>query len=165
MCSLARHRAFSADLTAPETAAALVAQACALADPDARTLKPLHGRRLALLSPMSGDEGQRDFNAAAIALGAQVSLVAPGLDESSSAAQIDAVAGLLSHLYDAVECQHLPETLVRHIARSTGIPVFLGLALPGHPTAVLAGQLDGSLPLAVRRGCILQAALLLAVNR
>ncbi|MGQ3050180.1 MAG: ornithine carbamoyltransferase [Roseateles sp.] len=165
MCSLARHLAPNADLTAPLTATALVAQARALADLDAVQLKPLRGKRLALFTMTPGDEGQRDFVTAATALGAQVSLVAPGLDESSSAEQIDAVARLLSELYDAIECQHLPEALVRRIAQGARIPVFFGLAMPGHPTAALTKDLGASLPPALRRCRILQAALVLSVNR
>lgn len=165
MCSIALHGPASADLAAPQTAAALLAQARALADLDTFALKPMRGKRLALLSTASGDEGQRDFIAAATALGAQVSLVAPGLDEGSSAHQIDAIAGLLSQLYDAIECQHLPEALVRRIANSAGIPVFFELAMPAHPTAGLARDLDGTLPWDARRCRILQAALVLSVNR
>ena len=163
MSSKARQGVASADFSNPDDAAALVRQAQALSKLGNGTLKLLQGKKLALVSPRPGDEGEGEFVRAATALGAHVSRVQLGLDEDSSAQQIAATARVLARLYDAVECQHLPPALVGWIASNTTIPVFAGLATPDHPTAALADALANDATPAVRRRSILQAALLLSV--
>ena len=164
MCPVPRPGATSADFSKPDDVAALLRQARALSRLDAAGLKLMQGKKLALVSPRPGDRDEGEFVEAAQALGAHVSFVSLGLDEGSSAEQIAATAGLLARLYDAVECQHLPATLVGRIASSTTVPVFAGLATNEHPTAALAEFLgEGTTP-AARRRSILQAALLLSVQ-
>lgn len=160
MCSADREGAIGADLSSSVEAAALLRQARVLARADATGRQLMVGKQLALLSPDCADEGAVEFIQAAKALGAHVSFVQSGLDETSSAPQIDATARMLGQLYDAVECQHLPAELVRRIARGAGIPVFAGLATPAHPTAMLVDALDGDATRQVKRRSILQAALL-----
>lgn len=164
MGSRVLHGAEGVDFSKPEDVAALLRQARALGDADVFDIKPLRGKKLALLSSAPGDDDDREFVQAATALGADVSFVQPELDEISDADKIDATARLLSRLYDAVECQHLPESLVHQIASSIDIPVFAGLALAGHPTASLAGELDDRTPFWLRRRMIVQAVLLLSMN-
>lgn len=156
--------ATSAGFPSPDATAALLRQARALAGVAVAGLKPLLGKRLALVSARPGDGSCREFEQAATALGALVSLVHPGLDENSSAPQVEATARLLSQLYDGAEFQHLPESLVARIGGSARIPVFCGLATPEHPTAALADALGEGMPLALRRRLILQAALMLSLH-
>jgi ornithine carbamoyltransferase len=163
MCSRVRHGALGADFSHPEDAAALVRQAQLLGGVGGSALRPMQGKKLALVSPQPGEEGEGDFVRAATALGAHVSLVRLGLDEASSAQQIAATTRVLSRLYDAVECQHLPISLVKRIAGSSAIPVFAGLGTREHPTAALADALGQHATPSARRRLILQAALLLSV--
>ncbi|KQV60305.1 hypothetical protein ASC95_02215 [Pelomonas sp. Root1217] len=163
MCSEAREGADGADFFHPLDAAAVLRQARVFMRLQAPEMKLLTGRRLALMSPHPGDDEGSEFAQAATALGAHVSFVQPGLDEHSSPWRVDATARMLSRLYDAVECQHLPAALTGRIARSADIPVFAGLATAGHPTAVLAQALDGDIVWAVKRRKILQAALVVSL--
>ncbi len=160
MCSADRDGVTSVDLPNLTEAAELLRQARALARAGAAGQQLMAGKQLALLSPDCNDEGALEFIQAAKALGAHVSFVQAGLDEASSELQIDATARVLGQLYDAVECQHLPAGLVKRIARGAGIPVFAGLATPGHPTAQLVEALEGDAPRQLKRRSILQAALL-----
>ncbi|MBV8033465.1 ornithine carbamoyltransferase [Roseateles sp.] len=164
MCFADREGAAGADLSNPVEAAALLRQARVLARADAASPQLMAGKQLALLSPDCGDAGALEFIQAAQALGAHVSFVRAGLDEASSARQVDATARVLGRLYDAVECQHLPAELVRRIARGAGIPVFAGLATPGHPTATLVEALEVDATRQVKRRSILQAALLVSLG-
>ena len=164
MSARIRQHAEGVDISSPAGVAALLLQARALSDADAFKSKPLRGKKLALLSWAPGDDDDREFVQAATALGAHVSFVQPEFDAATSADQIDATARLLSRLYDAVECQHLPEPLVRRIASRINVPVFNGLALAGHCTSSLAGELDVTTPLPDRRRRILQAVLILSMG-
>lgn len=155
-----RQSASGADFPDTHDAQALVMQARVLSERRAAPTPLMEGRQLALLSPDRADETAHAFVQAATGLGAHVSFVQAGLDERSSARQVEATARMLGQLYDAVECQHLPLALVRRLARSAGIPVFAGLATPAHPTAALAAELTDGAPWPERRRRILQAALL-----
>lgn len=163
MSAKPRQGVTSADFSNPEDAAALVLQAQALSKLGNGALKLLQGKKLALVSPRPGEASEGEFVHAATALGAHVSYVHLGLDEDSSAQQIATTARVLARLYDAVECQHLPATLVGRIASSTTIPVFAGLATQDHPTAALVDSVGIDAAPAVRRRAILQAALVLSV--
>lgn len=160
----ANEGAVGLDLTQPALAAALLRQAGALAHADAAGPPLLAGKQLALLSPDCTDEFAQQFIDAAKALGARVSFVQAGLDESSSDTEVDTTARLLGQLYDAVECQHLPVPLVRRIARGAGVPVFAGLATPTHPTAALVARLEGEASAPVKRRSVLQAALVVSMG-
>lgn len=163
MCSEARQGAAGAAFFYPVDAAAVLRQARVLMRLPTLEVKLLAGRRLALMSPHPGDEEGSEFAQAATALGAHVSLVQPGLDEHSTPRRVDATARMLSRLYDAVECQHLPAAVTGRLARSADIRVFAGLATAGHPTAVLAQALDGDVAWAIKRRRILQAALVIGL--
>jgi ornithine carbamoyltransferase len=160
----ARQGTAGTDFQDPKAAAAVVLQARVLAGADGAGLKLMNGKRLALLSPEKGDEGATAFVQAATALGAHVSFVQPSLDEASSASQVADLARMLGQLYDAVECQHLPISLVQRIASSAGIPVFDGLATASHPTCALAAELNGDTSAEDKRRRILQAALLVSMG-
>lgn len=159
----ANEGAVRVDFQQPVQAAAVLRQAGALARPGASAMPLLAGKQLALLSPDCDDDVAVEFIEAAKALGARVSFVRAGLDDSSSDAQVETTARFLSQLYDAVECQHLPPRLVGRLARSAGIPVFEGLATPAHPTAALVARLDGDASAQLKRRSVLQAALLVSM--
>ena len=152
-----------AEASTPQDAEQLLTQAQALVGASAPR-QPLSGRKLAVLSTELGDDDAREFLLAAGAIGAHVSFVNASLDDASSPGEIETTARVLSLLYDAVECQHLPDTLVRRLAQSADVPVFAGLATAGHPTAALAGEMDLHVPHNARRRSILQAALLLSLK-
>ncbi len=164
MCSADLESAAGAEFTRPAEASALLRQARALARADTVGLQLMAGKQLALLSPDDANAGAVEFMEAAKALGAHVSFVRAGLDEHSTAAQVDATARMLGQLYDAVECQQLPAALVRRIAQVSGVPVFAGLATQAHPTAGLVTVLEGDAPEQVKRRSILQAALLVSMS-
>ncbi|WP_343622364.1 ornithine carbamoyltransferase [Roseateles puraquae] len=164
MCSQANDGAVGVDFQQPALAAALLRQAGALARAGGTAAPLLAGKQLALVTPDGADAAATAFIEAAKALGARVSSVRAGLDDASSDEQVDNTARMLGQLYDAVECQHLPVSLVRRIARSAGIPVFAGLATPAHPTVALVAQLEGEASLALKRRSVLQAALLVTLN-
>ncbi len=138
----------------------LLRQARSLALLDAAERKLLQGKKLALVTPRPGGDGEEEFIGAATELGAHVSLIRLGLDDDSSNHQIAVIARVLARLYDGVECQHLSAALVGRIAGSTAIPVFAGLATASHPTATLIDALSDELAPSARRRVILQAALL-----
>lgn len=163
MSSQANEGAVGVDFQQPARAAALLRQAGALLGAADDALPLLAGKQLALLSPDCTDDAAQGFIGAAQALGAHVSFVKVGLDAQSSDAQVDATARFLGQLYDAVECQHLAPALVQRLARSAGIPVFGGLAMPEHPTAALVQRLAGEADLGHKRRCVMQAALLVSM--
>jgi ornithine carbamoyltransferase len=159
----ANEGAVSVDFQQAARAAAVLRQAGTLARSGAAVVRLLAGKQLALLSPDGDDAVAVAFIEAASALGARVSFVQAGLDDSSSDAQVETTARFLSQLYDAVECQHLPSRLVRRLARSAAVPVFEGLATPTHPTAALVARLEGDASPQDKRRSVLQAALLVSM--
>lgn len=127
---------------------------------DGRTQPLLRGKNLGLLCH---DEAQLDamlFRRAATELGARVAHIRNSLDEGTDAQCVLDTARMLGRLYDAVECEGLPYTLVEQLAAQAGVPVYDGVALPRHPTAVLAEQLGGEGAVGDRRCYVLQAVLL-----
>lgn len=154
-------------------AAALLASAQALrqAAGSAPRPLPLRGKNLGLLCDDDSEHSAQLFRRAASELGAHVAHVRSNLGEASSAHELQETARMLGRLYDAVECQGLPAALVARLAAEADVPVFDGIALPHHPTALLADQLgsdraghtlgdsEGD-----RRCWLLQAALLAAIS-
>jgi len=146
---------------APALVSAILAGACALSL-TARQGKPsarLKGKNIGLLACDNAPDDTARFCAAVAELGAQVARVTTNLSNASSVAEIVETARLLGRLYDAVECQGLPERVVSLISKEAGIPVFDGIACPHHPSAVLAARLDPSLAPEQRRRLVIQALL------
>lgn len=81
--------------------------------------QPLRGKNIAVMSRTGDDEAVQSFTAAASALGARVSHIRPGASKET--------APLLGKLYDAIECEGLPDDVVRDLERAAGRPVFNGL--------------------------------------
>lgn len=121
-----------------------------LAAASAEGLPPLlRGKRLALLSDDPDTPAGQAFVQAATALGGHVTqLRASGLGERGTAA-------LLGQLYDAIECQGVPEHDMRRLGRDAGVPVFDSVGRPGHPLYRLADAQD-----AAARQRLLQALLM-----
>ena len=119
----------------------------------------LRGKHLAVLCDAPDDADAAAFEQAALALGAQVSRVHPDFSPISGAAVVQQTARLLGRLYDAVDCVGMTPAQVRWIRATAGIPVFDGLAAPGHPTAALVHGLAGGLGGAGQREWVIQAVL------
>lgn len=119
----------------------------------------LRGKKLALLSA-SHDSGESHlFTRAARELGAHVACIPPSLHESSDSADVQETSRMLGHLYDALACEGLAQSLVEQIRRGAGIPVFDGAASAGHATAALAARVDAVEAPLDKRCRILQALL------
>jgi ornithine carbamoyltransferase len=104
------------------------------------------------------------FMRAGSELGAHVSRIRSSLVAGSSAHDVQRTARLLGRLYDAVECHGLEGELVRRLAAEAGVPVYDGLASPGHATAALAEMLGAESSPADKRRFVVQAVLLVAVG-
>ena len=124
----------------------------------------LLGRNLGLLGIGADTESAALFHRAALALGARVAELRCDLTEHSSALEVERTARTLGQLYDAVECQGMPEALVRDLRTHAGIPIFDAIAAPGHPSAALAELLDADASPADRRQLVLQAVLLATIG-
>lgn len=149
----------------PGQTSTLLAQARAL-QRAARSGTPqplLKGKNLGLLCQADDDADALLFRHAAEELGARVSHVRPSLSEASSAQEVAHTARMLGRLYDAIECQGMPSALVSRMADAAGVPVYAGIATPGHPTAVLAEQVGGAAPGTDNRRFVVQALLLSTV--
>lgn len=148
----------------PGQASALLAQARTLQQAaHAGALQPLlRGKNFGLWCAADDDADAQLFRRAAQELGAHVAYIRPSLSETSTPQEVQHTARMLGRLYDAVECQGLPVALVQRMGGDAGVPVYGGVATPGHPSARLAAQLDGS-P-ADNRRFVLQALLLGSVG-
>lgn len=95
----------------------------------------LRGKNLALISSDLDGAAAAAFHRAATELGAQVARIDASAPEE---AQPRNIAALLGQLYDAVECQGLPDARARQLAREAGVPVFNGIAEARHATGLIA---------------------------
>lgn len=98
----------------------------------------LRGKRLALLSDDHGSPAAAAFRRAATELGAHVAFVRSGGPQDAGPRSR---AALLGQLYDAIECQGLPEAELRQLSREAGVPVFDGIGSEDHPLHALADQM------------------------
>ena len=87
-------------------------------------MKSLRGKHLAVLCEDPACLHIGAFRQAANALGARVTHIRPS-DVSEVPDDIaGAVGNLLGKLYDALDCHDLPPSLVEHLKRTSGKPVF-----------------------------------------
>lgn len=167
MGSVSRHRDAPAcqQLSAAQ-AAALVARACELRRAAAEGSREplLRGKNLGLLCSDDRAFDATLFRRAATELGAHVAHIRPSFGADGKDGDVLRTAQLLGRLYDAVDCEGLPHALVEQIAAEAGVPVFDGLAQPQHPTAALAGCIDGDCPEPDKRRFLLQALLVSTVG-
>ena len=111
------------------------------ADARAGTIgKPLRGKNLALLldAPPGGEPSV--LHRAALELGARVAEVRFTDPTGSASAwhEIRALARMLGHMYDAIDCATLAPATVRRIEQEAGLPIYEGLGLDDHPARALA---------------------------
>ena len=123
----------------------------------------LRGKKLGLLCEAEADPEASLFQRAAVELGAHVAHLRPSLTVLTSADEIRYTARMLGRLYDAVNCEGLPMSLVLQVSEGAGIPVFSGLASSVHPTALLATRIDGHSSADDKRLAVLQATLLSSI--
>lgn len=119
----------------------------------------LRDKNLGLLCDDDSSSAARLFQRAASSLGARVAHLRPSLGAASSDREVRDTAQMLGRLYDAIECQGLPPELVARIGAAAQVPVYDGIALPGHPTTRLVERLDAG-GVADARSTLLQAVLL-----
>ena len=124
----------------------------------------LVGRHLCLLGASRRSREADAFREGARELGAQVTALHPSQLALRTPADVVRCAGMLSRLYDAVECQGIASELVRQLGAAAEIPVYDGVGGDGHATALLAAELDRRAAPAERRRRVLQAVLANALS-
>ena len=128
--------------------------------------RPLRGQNLGLLC---GGDGRAQnieaFRDAAAELGAHVAIIRSDLTSASTTQTIGETARLLSRLYDAVECDGLPEAVVDELARVATIPVSSGHIALAEQVDMLAHQLEGPDAWEQKRRSLLQALVMQSVCR
>lgn len=107
------------------------------ADHEGHPLRPLRGKNIAVMCESPGDPALASFTSAATALGAQVAHIRPSSSRITQANAAHETAVVLGRLYDAIECEGMPLSLVQEFERTAGRPVFNGLAAANHPLRVL----------------------------
>lgn len=124
----------------------------------------LRGKKLGLLRGADESSDAWHFCSAAHELGAHVAQIRSAFTPDSTPSEVQDTARMLGRLYDAVECQGLPPSLVNQLADAAGIPVYDGLAPPSHANADLARQLAGNEPWADKQRYVVQAMLLATIT-
>lgn len=123
----------SRDLAALLQTAASLKAAAATGQPQ----QPLRGKNIAVMCESHDAHGLQHFSDAASALGAQVAHIRPSRSRIGQPGESPETAQLLGRLYDAIDCEGLPASVVRGLEREVGRPVFDGLGDPAHPLRVL----------------------------
>jgi ornithine carbamoyltransferase len=124
----------------------------------------LRGKNFGLLCASVGGDEAAAFRSAAIGLGAHVAHIVPSLTDASTHEVLGDTARMLGRLYDGIECVGETPAFVRRLADAAGVPVYGGLASPGHTTAGLATRLGGSATPAQSRHYMIQSVLLSTVG-
>jgi ornithine carbamoyltransferase len=137
------------------------ASALKKADQQGHPQRPLRGKNIAVMCESPSDPAMASFTAAATALGAQVAHIRPSSLRITQPHESHETAVVLGRLYDAIECEGMPLSLVQEVERNTGRPVFNGLAEAGHPMRVLGDLMTmrehGDKPLNQTTLCLLGA--------
>jgi ornithine carbamoyltransferase len=102
----------------------------------------LGSKHLGLLSRHRRSPSQGAVEDAARQLGARVAWVPPEAVQASEGPGARDTARLLGQLYDALDCEGLPDGLVQCLRRDSGVPVYEGLGRQDHPLARLLPRLD-----------------------
>jgi ornithine carbamoyltransferase len=123
----------------------------------------LRGKHLGLLSETQDSAEAATFRNAAHELGARVALIRPSLSKLATLQEIRETAHLLARLYDAVECQGMPQELVELLGREAGVPVYDSLTDRARPNDRVV-ELLGELGAAAGWHYLLQALLLNALT-
>jgi hypothetical protein len=83
----------------------------------------LKGRNIGVVCEPAGQADALLAQGAALALGAQVALLAPGFAEAGAVQSLAPTARMLGRLYDAIVCVDLPDALARRLREEAGVPV------------------------------------------
>lgn len=129
-----------------------------------RVQRLLRGKNFGLLCDSPDAPAARLFRDAAAELGGHVSHIRPNLTEWSTEQDVRHTARMLGRLYDAVECQGLPSSLVQQVGQAAGVPIFDAVASDEHPSARLVEEFDDQIPPDASRRFVLQAVLLNALS-
>ncbi|MBC7955242.1 MAG: hypothetical protein H7Y33_05155 [Cytophagales bacterium] len=108
---------------------------------EGRPQRPLRGKNIAVMCESPTDPALQGFTAAASALGAHVAHIKPSNSRISQPGETHETAVVLGRLYDAIECEGMPLSVVQEVQRHAGCPVFNGLAASTHPLRVLGDLL------------------------
>lgn len=108
----------------------------------------LRGKRLALLSDDHASPAAAAFQQAVAELGGHVARVRATNPGEAHPRDPRDMAALLGQLYDAIECQGLPEAELRQLSRDAGVPVFNGLGGPAPALDAVAEQMTREQPAA-----------------
>jgi ornithine carbamoyltransferase len=132
------HRLLSLDVLSPADTRSLLLTAEALkraarSGVDQQLLK---GKNIALLCDKAGCDCGAAVDAAATQLGARVSRI------HADAVLPPDTARILGHLYDAIDCEHVPAEVASKLRQQVGVPVYEGLGRDDHPLLQLLGPAD-----------------------
>jgi ornithine carbamoyltransferase len=136
--------AVAAEPLSPSEAQALLesARLLHLARQDGAAICLLRGKNLGLICEDEESFEAALFQRAATCLGARVSHIRP-LPADSDPKVVRDTARVLGRLYDAVECQGLPGTLVESIRADAGVPVYDAMSLLREPAVRLVRDVLG----------------------
>ena len=96
-----------------------------------RPQRLLRGKNIALFCESDTDHAADAFARAAAALGAQVARIRPSDSGLVEGADLRETGRMLGLLYNAINCEGMPSSVVQALGRAAGIPVFDGLAAAG----------------------------------
>ena len=130
---------------------------------DGTTAPLLRGKYIALLCDSPDSPDALSFQQAAQALGAQVAMIQPRQSGLLDHGDLHDAARLFGRLYDAIECQDQPASLLQALRATTDVPVYDAIASADHPLAELAGLLDDD-DAAVNHRFVLQAMLVVSIG-
>lgn len=125
--------------------------------------RPLKGQNLGLLCDDECIDAVEAFRGAAAELGANVAIIRSDLASASATQKIGDIARLLSRLYDAVECNGLPDEVVEQLAQAASIPVGSGHIATTEQVDALARRLEGTDTWEQKRRSVLQALVMQSV--
>lgn len=128
-----------------------------------RAARPLQGKNLGLVCEAEDSPDATLFEEAAKALGAHVVRIRPSVAGLGNIAALPQTARMLGRLYDAIECQGLPQAMVEQIRRHAGVPVYDALSRTSPSQHAVASLVDGDGDGPDNRSWVLQALLVGAV--
>jgi ornithine carbamoyltransferase len=120
---------------------------------------PLQGKNLGLICEEEDSPDASLFEHAARALGAHVVRIRPSVAGLGNDAALPQTARMLGRLYNAIECQGLPQEMVDRIRHHAGVPVYDGLSRISAGKRAVATMVGGEGDSPDIRGYVLQALL------
>ena len=151
----------SADRLSDSQRRALAATAIAFrqAAQSGQAAHPLQGKNLGLVCEDEDSPDATLFEQAARALGAHVVRIRPSVAGLCNDNALPQTARMLGRLYNAIECQGLPQEMVDRIRHHAGVPVYDGLSRFSASKRAVATMVDGDSDSADIRSYVLQALL------